>query len=477
MNCKVTRRQLLKGAAVLGTGTVLAACQQPTPVPPTQAPPPAATVASLPTPSGDECDNHDVFHPLLSQSEKVTLVQWDSCESETISAFYDQLASEFSEVYPNVTMVGQHAQSAENFVAACAAGTAPDMWSGGWNPERMGVWAKNGCLMAIDEFLAETDFPKDRFIPGCWDTVEMDGKTWGLPNGVGVYMLWYNPNHLKEIGTGFPKDMDELWADADKLTKRDAAGDITNLGMKLTTWFWEHLTWICSFGGRIWDVEKNEPTPDHPGVIAALEDLAAAAKRYGIDQLDRWSASIGGQEGVQQPFMTGHLSMMIDGDWYLQQIDEMKKEWTPGADFGVDVAPYAPKSKLQGEPGVSLWVWPHTISSQTKQGRWCWEYQRWSVSRERAIKGASTTRDLISTMCYLRDPRVSWESAKAIVRFIDAGKVGISPLPMTPISGEYSDLIGAAVDEVVHLKISPKDAMARVKQEAGELWAKAQGKS
>ena len=175
-----------------------------------------------------------------------------------------------------------------------------------------------------EQILRKTDFPAEKIAV----VVDAIARHVGLTRAVGAAPL-------------APVECAVLW-DADKLTKRDAAGDITNLGMKLTTWFWEHLTWICSFGGRIWDVEKNEPTPDHPGVIAALEDLAAAAKRYGIDQLDRWSASIGGQEGVQQPFMTGHLSMMIDGDWYLQQIDEMKKEWTPGVDFGVDVAPYAP---------------------------------------------------------------------------------------------------------------------------------------
>ncbi len=95
---------------------------------------------------------------------------------------------------------------------------------------------------------------------------------------------------------------------------------------------------------------------------------------------------------------------------------------------------------------------------------------RWGVSRERAIKGASTTRDLISTACYLEDPRVSWESAKAVVRIIQGGKKSVSPLPCTPISGEYSDLLGAAIDEVIHLTISPQDAMARVKEEAMKLY-------
>jgi len=484
----VSRRLFLKGCTALGLTAAAAGCApkgtpevvEPTsPVQATEAKPvePTPTVLvqvtekpGLTVPEG-ACDNHDIFVPLMPTDEKITLTTWDSCESETISKRYDELASEFSQVYPNVTVEGQHAQSPENFVAACAAGTPPDLWSGGWNPERIGIWAYTGCLYPLDEFLDEVKFPRDRFIQGSWETVMMDGKTWGLPNGVGIYMLWYNPQHLKEVGADFPKDTDELWAIADELTTRDANGDIDRLGMRLTTWFWEHLTWICCFGGEIWDLNKNEPTPDHPGVLAALNDMVAVVKRYGVETLDRWSSSIGGLEGVQQPFFSGKLSMMIDGDWYLQQIDEMHPDWEPGNQFGVDAAPFAPASKLGGEPAVSLWVWPQLMSKGAKYPRWAWEYMRWSVSRERAIKGASTTRDLISTKCYLEDPRVNWESAKAVVRIIKGQKKSVSPLPCTPISGEYADLIGAAIDEVIHLQITPEEAMARVKQEAMNLYA------
>ncbi len=320
----LSRRQFLMGSAALGTITAMAGCApqpaaSPTPeaLPPAEEPTAAPTQETVPTPQSEAtqppvltvpegaCDNHDIFVPLMPHDEEVTLTSWDSCESETISKRYDELANEFSEVYPNVKIEGQHAQSPENFVAACAAGTPPDLWSGGWNPERIGIWAYTGCLLPIDELMEEVDFPKDRFIPGCWETVLWDGKTWGLPNGVGIYMLWYNPNHLKEIGMEFPKDTDELWAAADELTTRDAEGNIDRLGMRLTTWFWEHLTWICAFGGEIWDLQKNEPTPDHPGVIAALEDMVAAVKRYGVETLDRWASSIGGLEGVQSSRVGG----------------------------------------------------------------------------------------------------------------------------------------------------------------------------
>ena len=479
---RTTRREFLRGATLATAGVVLAACQQP--AQPTSAPEPtkaveqptavpeATTVVSQPTAAPEGSDNHDVFRPLLSTTEAVTLSRWDSCASETISARYDALNIKVTEFYPNVTMDLQHGQSAENFVAACAAGSAPDVWSCGWNPERMGIWAKNGCLLALDDYIAEVAYPMERFVPGALDTCRMDGKHWGIPSGIGMYMLWYNPAHIKEAGgDGTPKDTDELWALAEKLTTKDDKGDIDRLGMRLTTWFMEHLTWFCSFGGRMWNDEKNEPWPDNEGTVAAIEDLLAWANMLGVDNLDRWAASIGGQQGVAQPFMSDKLSMFIDGDWYLQQIDELHPEWKPGVEFGVDAAPFAPAAKQKGEPAVSLWIWPQAVSGTSKQPRWGFEFMRWRTSREISIEGAKSTRDLISTVAYLDDPRVDWESAKVILRFLASGKKGVS-VPMTPVTGEYQDKMGAAVDEIIHGKATVSEALARVKAEVGELMAK-----
>jgi multiple sugar transport system substrate-binding protein len=473
---KISRRSLLKGLAALGVTAAVAGCgPKATPEPTEEAPEaetevvPVEEEPELTVPEG-ACDNHDVFVPLLPTDTEATMSFWDSCESAPINEFYDELNLKFKEFYPNVTLDLQHGQSAENFVAACAAGTPPDVWSCGWNPERIGIWAYNGCLLALDDYIAAVDFPMDRWIPGCNGTVEMDGKIWGLPIGVGMYMTWYNPKHLDEVGAEYPQDTDELWAIADELTTYDDDGNIQRLGMRLTDWFWSHMTWICNFGGRIWDLEKDEPTPDHPGVLAALNDMVEAVERYGVDNLDRWSSSIGGQGGVQQPYFTSDLSMMIEGDWYLQQIDEMHPDWEPGDQFGIEAAPFAPESKQGGDPAVSLWVWPIAMSKESKEPDMAWEFLRWRASKERAVTGAMTTRDLISTECYLEDPRVDWESAKVILRFLESGKQGISPLPCTPISGEYSDLIGAAVDEIIHLAITPEEAMARVKEEALALY-------
>lgn len=465
---RLTRRDLLKALGALIPAILAAACGAPTPTPmasplppdPPESPPPSTL-----------CDDHDLFQPHLSSGRPVTLVRWDGCLLEALSQRHDELNSRFNEFCPQVRLDSQHGKREQDFVAACAAGAPPDLWSAGANPERLGLWARSGCLRPLDDDIDQTGFPMDRWLPGSLGAVRMDGRTWGFPLGAGMEMLWYNPRHLAEAGLDFPQDTGELWQVAEALTMRDEAGGIVRLGMRPTAGFWECMAWIGSFGGRIWDEAANEPSPDHPGVIAALEDLAAAAGRYGIENLDRWLAGPGSGQGEAQPFMSGDLSLMVDGDWYLLQIDELQPGWQPGEEYAVEAVPFAPQSKLGGEPAAALWVWPQTIAAAAREPQWAFEFLRWLASRERAIQGAVPLKELLSTTCYLEDSRVYWEPARALVRFLASGKPMICPLPVTPISAEYSELISAAVDWVVRQELTAGEAMAQVKAEALELYA------
>ena len=126
--------------------------------------------------------------------------------------------------------------------------------------------------------------------------------------GYGRASLWMRPAIFEEIGqsaSATPADTDELWEWAREMTKFDDSGDITQLGMNLPSWTWEYFTWIANFGGVLWDATANEPTPEHPGVLAALADLVTQVDFYGVDTLERWSAGMGSQSGAQDPWLAG----------------------------------------------------------------------------------------------------------------------------------------------------------------------------
>ncbi len=484
---KITRRALLKGFAAAGLTAAAAACTpQATPVPatePPQAEPTAApTTAAVTAPTQAEAapttasapaegaDNHDVFRPLMPTDQKLSLGFWDSCTSQRTNVIYDKYIKMWNDVYPNVSIDRQHGQSKENYLAAAAAGTPPDVWHGGWDPEMFGNYAINGVIIPLDDYIAEVQFPTNRFLPGALENATMDGKLWGLPEGFALFTVWTHPQQWQEIGHPEPpKDIDEMIQMAQKLTTRDDSGSIKRLGFGLPNWFWPQMGWAAAYGGPVWDKQNNQPTPDNPGVITGLKALVDLAKFYGVDAMDAWNASIGSQSGAQMPYMTGDLSMYIDGNYADQYPAELAPDWVFGKEYGSIAIPFAPKEKQAGEAHVVLWAYPLTISKASKNPRWAFELIRFTQSREYIVPMNVESRDLPAVVAYIKDPRFTNGSAQVTRSILDGGLPIKAALPMHPAAGEYANKLGMAVDEVVHLKKTAEQAMADLKAEIQQV--------
>ncbi len=486
--CKLTRRTFLKGFALASVSVVAAACtpQAGTPAP-TEAPTEQTAATTVPAataaPSTGEAtgvpaagaDNHDVFRPLLPTGETLTLGFWDSCTSQRTNVIYDKYIKLWNDIYPNVSIDRQHGQSKENYLAAAAAGTPPDVWHGGWDPEMFGNYAKNDVIISLDDYIAEVQFPTDRFLPGALDNATMDGKLYGLPEGFAFFTLWTHPQQWAEIGhPDAPKDVDDMLAMAQKLTSRDDSGAIKRLGFGMPSWFWPDMGWAAAYGGPVWDKSNQQPTPDHPGVITALKALVDLAKFYGVDAMDGWNASIGSQSGAQMPYMTGDLSMYIDGNYADQYPAELAPDWVFGKEYGSIPIPFAPKEKLAGDPFVALWGYPLAISKASKNPRWAFELIRFTQSREYIVPMNVESRDLPAVIAYIRDPRFTNGSAQVTRGILDAGLKTAAPLPMHPAVGEYANRLGMAYDEIIHLKKTPEEAMATLKTEIQQVMAETQ---
>jgi ABC-type glycerol-3-phosphate transport system substrate-binding protein len=252
---------------------------------------------------------------------------------------------------------------------------------------------------------------------------------------------------------------------AAKLTTQDASGNITRLGFQLPNWFWPQMGWMAAYGGPVWDKQKNEPTPDHPGVIKSLQALTNIAKSYGVDKMDAWLASIGSQTGAQMPYMSGALSMYIDGNYADQYPAELAPDWVFGKDYGSVPIPFAPKEQQAGNPTVALWAYPLSISAAGKNHRWAFELIRFIQSREYIVPMNVESRDLPAVTAYIKDPRFTNGSAQVTRFIIDNNVPTAAALPMHPAVGEYANKLGTAVDDIVHLKQTPEQAMADLKTE------------
>lgn len=456
-----SRREMLKMMGASAAGAVLASCA------------PAATPTLAPTheaevqlPTGEQLEG---FAPLMSNpSEKVKLVYWWGNNYEPALQFTHDVIARFSKVYPNVEVEPVAGQNCDAFVTAAAAGTPPDLFHTWDCVERMGNWAKRGMLMPLDEYIAGSKFDLNDYVPGIMDTCKMDGKIWGMVDTAGVFLLWTRPQLFTEIGKGageLPKDTDELWQWAQELTTRDDSDNIQRIGMRFPNWLWEYLTWIVNFGGILWDVEAGQPTPEHPGVVEALNDLVAQVKAYGVETLDTWAASIGSQGGAQDPWLAGNAAMQVSGDWTGQSIFDFFPDWESGKDYGAAAPPSPPASKVHGDSAVAWWSWPFVIPSGIKQPDWAWELLRFYLSPEYQVNVHAKFKEILVRKSMMKDERLWWPSVTVAQSIVEGGRKLTTVMPMNPVASEYLNLMGEAVDSILHMAETPEAAMARVKGE------------
>ena len=491
----ITRREMLRLLGLGAMGFAIAACApkaapEPT-AEPTEAPAataeatqaaPSATDTALPTtaplptgtagipdiqvPTGSTLEG---FTPKLSNpSEKIELIYWWGNNYEPALDFTNKIIARFSLAYPNVTIKPVSGQNCDAFVTAAAAGTPPDFFHTWDCVERMGNWAARDMIIPIDEYVSKDNFPLDDYFPGILDTCKMNGKLWGLVDSAGVFLLWTRPQQFKDIGqdpSSSPKDTDELWDWARKLTTKDSSGNIQRLGMLMPNWAWTRFAWIVNFGGVLWDTTSNEPTPDHPGSLAALNDFVEQVKYYTPDALDRWSTSIGSQGGEQQPFLAGTCTMQEDADYSGQTIFDFHPEWKAGTDYDVLMVPPPPSDKLQGDSMVAWWSWPFVIPAGTKHPDWSWEVMRFFTSREYQLNVHSKFKEMVVRKSMIDDARLWWPAVKLASQIVKGARKLTTVIPMNPVAGDYINLLGEAYDNIMHLKATPESEMARVKQE------------
>lgn len=462
----LSRRQVLKVMGLGAAGALLASCTPP----PGSAPPPSDSdvpaAPAAPAPTGRELEG---FTPHLSPpAEPLTLLYWWGNNYEPALEFTNEVIARFSEAYPTVTVNPVAGQDCDAFVTAAAAGTPPDLFHTWDCVERMGNWARRGMIIPVDDFITASNFDLDDYFPGIMDTCRMDGKTWGMVDSAGVFLLWTRPQLFGEIGqTGnvAPQDTDELWAWARELTTRDASGDIERLGMRLPGWTWEYFTWIVNFGGVLWDATANEPTPEHPGVLQALNDLLEQVNYYGADELNAWSAGIGSQSGAESPWLAGNAVMQISGDWSGQAIFDFFPDWEFGTDYGAFAPPPPPAAKQHGDSAVAWWSWPWVIPGGTSNPDWSWELLRFYLSPEYQINVRAKFKEIPVRKSMIDDPRIDWPAAEVAGEIVKGERALTTVMPMNPVAVEYSQLLSEAIENILRLTETPEDAMARVKQE------------
>jgi len=199
------------------------------------------------------------------------------------------------------------------------------------------------------------------FYPALMENSKVKGKIWGIPFQRSTIVLYHNKNAFKEVGLDPnkpPATWDEMVAAAQKLTKKDASGNVTRWGVHIPSTgyaYWMFQALCIQNGQVLMNLDGNKTNFDHPDVIEALQfwrDLAAKHKVMPEGTID-WGT-------LRQKFLEGATAMMWHTTGNLTAVKEGAK-----FDFGVSMLP---AKKRRGSPtgGGNFYIFKKASAEERK---------------------------------------------------------------------------------------------------------------
>ncbi|MGH8799304.1 MAG: ABC transporter substrate-binding protein [Casimicrobiaceae bacterium] len=216
------------------------------------------------------------------------------------------------------------------------------------------------------------------FYPAFMENSQTGGKTWGIPFQRSTIVLFYNREMFKEAGLD-PNHPPATWKEmaeyAQKLTKRDASGKVTQWGVQIPAsgfpyWLFQGLT--TENGVQLMNAAGTETYYDKPAVIEALQ--------YWVDLTSKYKAH---PEGIVEwgttpkDFFERKVAMMWTTTGNLTNVRSNAK-----FDFGVGMLP---ANKRRGSPtgGGNFYIFKQASPAQQAAA---FKFIKWVTSPQHAAQ-------------------------------------------------------------------------------------------
>ena len=218
-------------------------------------------------------------------------------------------------------------------------------------------------IVPFDDFATSADDKKwlASFYPALMENSKAKGKIWGIPFQRSTIVMYHNKEAFKEAGLDPnkpPATWNEMVAAAQKLTKKDASGNVTRWGLHIPSTgyaYWMFQALCMQNGEVLMNLDGNKTYFDKPAVIDALQfwrDLAVKHKVMPEGTID-WGT-------LRQKFLEGATAMMWHTTGNLTAVRDEAK-----FDFGVSMLP---ASKRLGSPtgGGNFYIFKKATPEERK---------------------------------------------------------------------------------------------------------------
>lgn len=216
------------------------------------------------------------------------------------------------------------------------------------------------------------------FYPAFMENSQTGGKTWGIPFQRSTVVLFYNKDAFKEAGLD-PNRPPATWTEmrefAQKLTRRDGSGNVTQWGVQIPSsgfpyWLFQGLA--IENGVNLMNQAGTEVYYDRPQVIGALQYWLDLVNKYKVHPpgIVEWGTT-------PKDFFERKVAMMWTTTGNLTNVKNNAK-----FDFGVAMLP---AEKQRGSPtgGGNFYIFKKSTPAQREAA---FKFIKWMTTPERAAQ-------------------------------------------------------------------------------------------
>ncbi|MBN8479521.1 MAG: ABC transporter substrate-binding protein [Burkholderiales bacterium] len=383
-----------------------------------------------------------------------------------ITKIIDGMAADFEKENPGVKVrpiySGSYQESIAKALTAVKSG----------DPPVMSILLSTDMYTLIDEdaivpFSDLLRSPDDQawvkgFYPGFMENSQTGGKVWGIPFQRSTIVLYYNKELFKEAGLD-PNRPPQTWKEqveyAQKLTRRDASGKVTQWGMQIPSSgfpYWLFQALAIQAGQNLMNDAGTEVYYDRPAVVEALQYWVDLVKTHKVhpEGIVEWGTT-------PRDFFERKVAMVWTTTGNLTNVKNNAK-----FDFGVAMLP---AGKQRGSPtgGGNFYLFKKSTPAQREAAL---KFIRWATQPARAAQwGIDTGYVAVSPAAFetpVMKQYVAGFAPAAVARDqLPYAKAELSTHDNQRVTKALNDGLQAALTGTK----SPADAMRDAQREAERL--------
>jgi multiple sugar transport system substrate-binding protein len=376
---------------------------------------------------------------------------------------YVRMVESFNKIQSAIHVTAIKGVGDTNVLPEVSAGDPPDVFVN-FNEADVAPWGIAGYALDLDPYIQQAHYNTNQLIPGARALSVYNGHYYAIPMLVDTEMLLINTKLFKEAGISKPPTtIEELTADALKLTKKDSAGHITQLGFApplfggdfSVTWF---PVYVAMFGGRLASADGKTITANCPQCVQALQWEVNLYKAIGPTEIDRFLSNAGQTEYSHgNVFFQGKVAMVVDGEYYTNMVPAYAPK---GFQWENVPLPYPAGHPELANSGVDYGN-PAMIMKGTKNPEAAFKVLEYMTSVGPTVSLANVVRNVPQIYAALQSPNLAKDPVYR--RFIAyAQGPRMTAFPVLPVSAAYQNELGQYEDLALHGKMTAQAALDKV---------------